>query len=187
MKSLLKQLLPPVSYSLDAPRLDAELDAEARRFILTQESADRARNGVTPYFAESLLPNWERVLDLTPDAKLSYQQRLELVLVKLAETGGLSIPYFVQLAKKLGYDITISELEPFQVGVSRVGDRLTHPDILWVWRVNIWGSRTQFYRFRTGSSAVGERLSFWADSVIETVFNDLKPAHTFCYFTYKGS
>ncbi|MEX9951552.1 YmfQ family protein [Providencia rettgeri] len=187
MKSLLKQLLPPVSYSLDAPRLDSELDAEAKRFDLTLESADRARNGVTPYFAESLLPDWERVLDLTPDAKLSYQQRLELVLVKLAETGGLSIPYFVQHAKKLGYDITIDELDPFQAGVSRAGDRLTHPGILWVWVVNIFGSKAQFYRFRAGGSIAGERLSFWADSVIETVFNDLKPAHTFCYFTYQES
>ncbi|EDE9483879.1 phage tail protein, partial [Salmonella enterica] len=29
------------------------------------------------------------------------------------------------------------------------------------------------------------RLSYFADSVIESVFNDLKPAHTFCYFTYQ--
>nr|EIL1983693.1 phage tail protein [Providencia rettgeri] len=41
--------------------------------------------------------------------------------------------------------------------------------------------------FRAGGSIAGERLSFWADSVIETVFNDLKPAHTFCYFTYQES
>ncbi|EPG3569606.1 putative phage tail protein, partial [Providencia rettgeri] len=118
MKTLLKQLLPPVSYALDAPHLDAELQAEANRFTLIQDSADLVRNGITPFFSNSLLPDWERVLDLTPDASLSYQQRLELVLVKLAETGGLSIPYFVQLAKKLGYDITIDELEPFQAGVS---------------------------------------------------------------------
>lgn len=187
MKSLLQQLLPPVSYSLDAPRLNAELDTEANCFDLIQASADRARKGVTPYFAESLLPDWERVLDLTSNAKLSYQQRLELMLVKLAETGGLSIPYFVQLAKKLGYDITIDEPVAFQVGINRVGDRLMHPDVLWVWAVNIFSSKVQHYRFRVGSSATGERLSFWADSVIENVFNDLKPAHTFCYFTYQES
>ena len=187
MKTLLKQLLPPVSYALDAPHLDAELQAEANRFTLIQDSADLVRNGITPFFSNSLLPDWERVLDLTPDTNLSYQQRLELVLVKLAETGGLSIPYFVQLAKKLGYDITIDELEPFQAGVSRAGDLLTHPGILWVWVINIFGAKSLVYRFRSGGSVAGERLSFWADTVIESVFNDLKPAHTFCYFTYQES
>ncbi|HAD5969307.1 TPA_asm: phage tail protein, partial [Salmonella enterica subsp. enterica serovar Typhimurium] len=29
------------------------------------------------------------------------------------------------------------------------------------------------------------RLSWFADAVIESVFNDLKPAHTYCYFTYQ--
>ncbi|EMI8339142.1 YmfQ family protein [Proteus mirabilis] len=187
MKSLLKQLLPPMSYALEAPRLDAELEGEAHCFLLAQESAIRAHNGVTPYFAQNLLSDWERVLDVTPDETLSYQQRLERVLVKLAETGGLSIPYFIQLAKKLGYHITIDELDPFQAGVSRAGDRLTHPGILWVWVVNIFGAKSQFYRFRAGGSVAGERLSFWADTIIEAVFNDLKPAHTFCYFTYQES
>lgn len=126
-------------------------------------------------------------MDVTPEATLSYQQRLERVLIKLAETGGLSISYFIQLAKQLGYDITIDEPQPFQAGVNRAGDRLAHPDILWVWRVNIFGAKSQHYRFRAGHSTAGERLSFWADSVIESVFNDLKPAHTFCYFTYQES
>lgn len=49
MKSLLKQLLPPVSYALDAPHLDAELQAEANRFTLIQDSANLVRNGITPF------------------------------------------------------------------------------------------------------------------------------------------
>ncbi|MDE9466896.1 YmfQ family protein [Xenorhabdus bovienii] len=185
MKSLLKQLLPPVSYAWDAPHLDAELEAEAHQLILTGQSAVRVSGAVTPFFAQSLLPDWERVLGITPNAKHNYQQRLEMVLLKLAETGGLSIPYFISLAARLGYTITISEPQPFQAGINRAGDRLIHPDSLWLWVVNIHGARTQIYQFRAGSSAAGERLLSFGDPVIESVFNELKPAHTFCQFTYQ--
>ncbi|WP_053014268.1 MULTISPECIES: putative phage tail protein [Xenorhabdus] len=110
---------------------------------------------------------------------------LEMVLLKLAETGGLSIPYFTSLASRLGYHITIEEPLPFRAGVNRAGERLMYPDSLWVWVVNIHGNRVQNYRFRAGNSLAGERLSAFADTVIESIFNDLKPAHTYCYFTYQ--
>ncbi|WP_038255841.1 YmfQ family protein, partial [Xenorhabdus bovienii] len=185
MKSLLKQLLPPVSYAWDAPHLDAELEAEARQLTLTGQSAVRVSGAVTPFFAQSLLPDWERVLGITPNAKHNYQQRLEMVLLKLAETGGLSLPYFISLAARLGYTITISEPQPFQAGINRAGDRLMPPDSIWSWVVNIHGTRVQSYRFRAGSSTAGERLLSFGDPVIESVFNELKPAHTFCRFTYQ--
>lgn len=50
MKSLLKLLLPPVSYGTDAPVLDAELQAEADQLTKAQKQAERVRNGVTPFF-----------------------------------------------------------------------------------------------------------------------------------------
>ncbi len=39
--------------------------------------------------------------------------------------------------------------------------------------------------FRSGESAAGERLLSFGDPVIEQVFEDLKPAHTFVYFAYE--
>ncbi|WP_053014278.1 MULTISPECIES: putative phage tail protein [Xenorhabdus] len=78
MKALLKQLLPPVSYATDASRLDAELEAEAHQLTLTRQSAERVSGAVTPFFAQALLPDWERVLGITPNAKHNYQQRLEI-------------------------------------------------------------------------------------------------------------
>jgi hypothetical protein len=102
--------------------------------------------------------------------KVRHQQRQQRVLAKLAEVGGLSIPYFIQLASNLGYIITIDEPQPFRAGVNRAGDRLWVEDIIWVWRVNIQNSGTQSYRFRSGSSAAGERLTTFGDPVIEEVF-----------------
>ncbi|EEJ9456036.1 DUF2313 domain-containing protein [Salmonella enterica subsp. enterica serovar Infantis] len=182
---LLAALLPPVSYQPQEPRINAELNAEGRMFDALYSGVKSITGAVTPFYAENLLPDWERVLSLTADAGDTYQQRLSRVLAKLAETGGLSIPYFTRLALNMGYRITIDEPEPFRAGTGRAGDRIYTPDIIFMWRVNVFTTLLQNYRFRAGQSAAGERLSWFADAVIESVFNDLKPAHTFCYFTYQ--
>lgn len=183
--TLLGQLLPPVSYNPNAPRLRAELEAEGAQFTCVEQRADRVTGGITPLFAQELLADWERVTGLSPGEQDTYQQRLAAVLAKLAEIGGLSRAYFIRLAANLGYTITIEEPDVFRAGVNRAGDSINSPDVIWIWRVNIFSSKIQNYRFRAGGSAAGERLSYFADTVIEFVFNDLKPAHTFCYFTYQ--
>ncbi|MBG5922592.1 YmfQ family protein [Providencia rettgeri] len=184
MKSILKQLLPPVSYSIDGIFLDAELEAEGRVFSQGELCANQIRNGITPFFAGDLLSDWERVLGLSPLKYSSYQQRLDQVLFKLSEIGGLSIPYFISLAKSIDYDIQIEEPEPFRASANRAGERLMPEDALWVWIVHVDSSKASFFRFRAGGSTAGEPLSFYADSIIESLFNELKPAHTFCYFIY---
>ncbi|AIK14276.1 YmfQ family protein [Pectobacterium atrosepticum] len=184
-KTLLGLLLPPVSYDATQPVIAAELEVEGNVLDAARLLANRVLGGITPVAAQSLLADWERVLAITLPVDSSYQQRLGNVLIKLAETGGLSIPYFMRLASRLGYTITIDELRPFRTGVSRCGEQIMHHDVLWAWRVNVTGTQVKKYYFRAGLSAVGERLLSFGDTVIESVFNDLKPAHTFCYFSYQ--
>lgn len=59
---LLAALLPPVSYPPQAPRLRAELNAEGRMFDALYSGVKSVTGAVTPFYAESLLPDWERVL-----------------------------------------------------------------------------------------------------------------------------
>lgn len=186
-KTLLSLLLPPVAYDSQQVGLSAELTAEGNVFNKAEAQASRVINGITPVFSADLLCDWERVLGVTPKTTMSYQQRLEIVLLKLSETGGLSIAYFKKLASRLGYIIDIIEPEPFYTGINRCGDRLMAHDVLWTWGVVISGLKLKSYFFRTGSSVAGERLSTFADTVIETTFNNLKPAHTFCYFIYQDN
>lgn len=183
--TILNLLLPKVSYAVSQPTLSASLQAESHVFEGIESSANIVDGAVTPYRAGALLADWERVLGLTSPANASYQQRQQRVLAKLAETGGLSIPYFTRLASSLGYTITIDEPQPFRAGTNRAGDRLYVEDIIWMWVVNVKNAGTLVYRFRTGNSAAGERLTSFGDPVIEEVFKDLKPAHTFCYFAYQ--
>ncbi|HAF6280367.1 TPA: DUF2313 domain-containing protein, partial [Salmonella enterica] len=69
---LLAALLPPVSYQPKAPRIRAELNAEGRMFDALYSGIKGITGGVTPFYAENLLPDWERVLGLTADATDTY-------------------------------------------------------------------------------------------------------------------
>ncbi|WP_218652054.1 YmfQ family protein [Limnobaculum xujianqingii] len=182
--NLLKTLLPPVSYEPNGERLSVEIDVQATVLDAVELSAQQVADAVTPFSAGNLLADWERVYAVPVRAGATYQERLSNVLTKMAETGGVSIPYFIQLAASMGYTITIDELQPFIAGVNRCGDTLYTEDIIWVWRVNVFNSQTPLYYFRAGVSGAGERLLAFGDSQIETVFNDLKPAETLCIFTY---
>lgn len=185
---LLALLLPPASYSPTAPRIAAELSAEGAALDTALSSADVVANSIAPFYAGALLTDWERVSGLTPAVGAAYQTRLQAVLAKLAETGGLSIPYFKKLAAGLGYAIDIVEPQPFRAGAGRVGDTIYAPEVVWVWQVIVTGGSTaRAVYFRAGSSVAGERLLDFQDQVIESLFEDLKPAHTFVYFAYLES
>ena len=177
-------LLPPVSYARTAPRIRAQAQIDGKALDEVQEHGLTVTNAINPATSGDMLLDWERVLGLIPDGK-TRQERMLAVLAKLNETGGLSIPYFVQLAAAAGYQIQITEPQPFRAGVNRVGDRLGHEDVIYVWRVNIKNGNNHIYQFRAGVSTAGERLSGYGDAFIERVIQDLKPAHTDVYFTYE--
>lgn len=183
---LLMRLLPPVSYSPTDPTLASELKAEGNALDAVQANGDRLLAGITPDGAGEMITDWERLLAVTPRAGATQQERVNAVVAKIAEVGGLSIPYFKQLASSLGYTIEIVEPQPFRVDSSRIGDPIYIDDIIFVWQVVVEGKPNLSYYFRVGQSAVGERLLSFSDPVIEQVFNDLKPAHTFVYFSYQG-
>ncbi|MDF0604634.1 DUF2313 domain-containing protein [Neisseriaceae bacterium TC5R-5] len=192
-QELLTRLLPPISYRRDGelPQaepslLQAELASEGAALDRVQLSAEKLVGATTPFLAESLLPDWERVCGLTPPLAATYQERQQAVLAKLMETGGLSIPYFTQLARRMGYTVQINEPQPFRAGVNRAGQQLWVADIPFVWQVLVIGSQTQVYQFRAGQSMAGERLTSFGEPKLEQVFQDLKPAHTFVYFAYQN-
>lgn len=182
---LLGRLLPSVSYDPNEPRLSTELIAEGAALDRTQFDADSLSREIIPFYAQQLLPDWERVCGLAPAPDATLQQRIANVVAKINETGGLSIPYFKRLAQSLGYSIEIVEPQPFRVDESRVGEALYIEDIIYEWEVVVRGDPNLMYWFRVDESAVGESLLSFADPVIEAVFQELKPAHTFVYFSYQ--
>lgn len=182
---LLSALLPPKSYALTGERLTAELQAEGKSLAQLEIRAGEVVDGITPFLAVGLLADWERMLGISPDSGMTLQQRRQQVLARINATGGLSRKYFITLAKSLGYRITIDEPEPFRAGIGRACERIWVPEIIWLWIVNIDDAQVPVYRFRAGSSVAGEKLLTFGQNLIESLFKDLKPAHTQVVFNYR--
>lgn len=178
-------LLPPVSYARNAPKIRAQAQIDGKVLDDVRQTAETALAALNPRTAGNMLADWERLLDL--DAKgRNRQQRVLAVMAKLNETGGLSITYFIQLAASVGYEVEITEPQPFRAGVNRAGDRIAPPEIIWVWWVNVKNGDNRISRFRAGLSAAGDRLTDFGDAEIESIFRNLKPAHTDVRFTYEA-
>lgn len=165
--TLLSALLPPATYDASGERLGAELKAEASLLSELDTLIYGLLSVVDPDMATFTLPDFERVYAL-PDTGLSVQRRRERIRAAIAATGGLSREYFINLARAMGYTITIDEPDEPQ----------------WRWIVNVTGAPERVYYFRVDESSVGDRLEEEGDPALEALFQRLKPAHTECLFTY---
>lgn len=134
-----------------------------------------------------MLEDWERALGLpdncTNTLAPTVEARRDNVVAKFIGAGGQSRAYYIAIAARMGYTITIEEFTPFRVGRSRVGDPILGEEWTWVWQVN--GPAVSIRYFRTGVSQMGERLRSWeGNGPLECRLNQLKPAHTLIIFSY---
>ncbi|MFV0421625.1 YmfQ family protein, partial [Oleidesulfovibrio sp.] len=163
---LLQHLLPPTSYSPEAPRLRAELHAEGNALDAALAASVRAVMGIDPFRAQEWLPDWERVYGL-PDAcshpDTTLQERIMALAIAVQEQAGLSRAWFTRLAMLLGYKVVVHEYPPFCAG-SHAGDMLTNGDWQWAWGVAAPAITER--RFSAGRSATGEALSTWGDHLL---------------------
>lgn len=139
-----------------------------------------------PRTAVETLEDWETALGLPNPCVTQTQtteQRRAAVVSKLAQLGGASRAYFIQVAAALGYTITIEEFRPFLAGFANAGDSLTN-DTEWryTWQVN--APETTVSTFKVGIGKVGEPLRSWGNEELECVIEQLKPAHTHVLFAY---
>jgi uncharacterized protein YmfQ (DUF2313 family) len=149
--------------------------------------ADVAIQESDPRQATELLPDWERVTGLPDGCSLSLgilQARRDAVAVRLSQLGGQSRAYFISLAQQVGFNVTITEFFPFEVGRSVSGDSLTNGDWIYAWRVNAPEDTVRI--FTVGGSVAGEPLATWGNDLLECTINRVKPAHTVLQFGYGG-
>ncbi|KDN12552.1 Prophage tail protein [Snodgrassella communis] len=180
----LLRLLPPIAYNRTALAVRNAARIDGNCLDEVQNAARRKLGVIDPRTSGNYIVRWEEVLNLDSNGK-NGQQRIQAVIAKINETGGLSIPYFKKMAASIGYDVNITEPQPFRAGISRAGERLTREDIMWVWWVNIKNADNHTTNFRAGISAAGDRLAAYGDVIIENILKELKPAFTDIRFTYK--
>ena len=150
--------------------------------------AERVQDMLTesyPLMSSELLTDWERITGLpegcqgAPD---TLQARREAVDQKLATTGGQSKQFYIDLAAKIGFEVTITEYSPFKVGRNATGDALNGDNWAYAWQIN--APEETIREFKTGRSAVGEPLRYWGNELLECVISRVKPAHTYVLFAY---
>lgn len=184
---LLKLLLPPVAYDKSGLALSAELLAEGTRLDEYQAFIEALLLETDPRTADVLLSDWERVYGL-PDACAGFgatlaERRANLV-AKVAETGGLSRPYFENLAAVLGYvDTTITTFKPIGCESTCEAPVVDDP---WrfAWSVNLPHEGDNYTSFHADSVCT-DAVDYYLVGLLECVFMRLKPAHTYVIFTYQ--
>jgi uncharacterized protein YmfQ (DUF2313 family) len=146
--------------------------------------------GTTGTIIDSL-EDWETEFGL-PDTcvvkALSRPQRIAVLRAKVLTAGGQSIPYFVCLARTLGYDIEVREYRAFRTGMSRCGstaEQISNQNIEFYWQVRTSTKTITWFHTggpsQTGKNRLGE-LGHYPD--LECLLRKWKPAHTEIVFRY---
>lgn len=180
--SLIHKLLPSgrAWNKQQGSNLDKLADGISQEFLRVEKRGEDLIVELDPTRASALLPEWENLLGL-PDPSfgipITVQERRNLVVLKISLRGGQSRQFYIDLIKKLGFDIEIVEHRPFRVGQSSCGDALhTGDDWRHTWTVEL-KQAVKFY-FRVGQSSVGDPLVSYRNEVVQGIIEKLKPAHT---------
>lgn len=161
-----------------------------------------------PPWSIDMLMDWERVLGLPdpclPPGNPTISERQAAVAEKLARRPGRQDPaYFIWLATKLGYTITITEYIPAQCAMTPCGAYQKEnadgnlivrgagcgtPYIRFVWRVTVTGPRLTWFSVGHFGGRAGQdpHLRIRRADDLECLLQKLKPAHTKLIFAYTG-
>jgi uncharacterized protein YmfQ (DUF2313 family) len=152
-----------------------------------QRASARALNLLTDAFpptADELLPEWEASLGL-PDPCAGESPTVALrqaqVTARFTAGGGQSTAYFVNFAKTLGYDITITQFSPSRFGRS-FGRTFGGEAWAFAWQVNAPQFTVATFNFGTG--LFGDPFASWGNTVLQCELQRLSPAHTIVLFNY---
>lgn len=185
-RGMLQKLMPP---GMAWPRLAGTVLGRLLEGLGVElwRVEDRARallREADPRTTAELLADWERVAGL-PDPCTgplnSLAARRAALAARLGGLGGQSRAFFIALAASLGYTITITEFDAFQVGLP-VGQPLNGEDWEFAWQVN--APEVSVRDFRVGAAVAGDALRDWGNDLLECAIERAKPAHTTVIFAY---
>lgn len=183
---LLERSLPPVAYDHDATILSAALEAEGNALDVAQSVGELILTEADPRSTYEFLADWERVLGLPGDCAplavvaLTVEQRRAAVVAKLAERGGTAPAYFIALAVRLGFEITITEGREWTFD-SDDDAVLYGADWDFAWLVNALLNTVNEWTFDSNDDTP---FAWWGNELLECAIRKYKPAHTVALFAY---
>lgn len=178
----LLHLLPPgkVFPRNDAGAMRDTLKAMAEEFARVDLRAENLIEEADPRTTLELLSDWERVCGL--DALDTVALRQIAVVDKLTDIGGQSRAFFIAVALKFGFVITITEFRPYTC-ITPIDQGIYEEDCRYVWQVN--APETTVSEANCQSPCT-EPLRSWGNEILEALIRFRKPAHTTVIFAYGG-
>lgn len=162
------------------------LDAMAAEYVKSDTDALSLIKGAFPSTATIMLSDWETSLGLPDDCAIgetdSIALRQKSVVTKLTGTGGQSIAYFIEQAKALGYEVTITQFRRAMAGMSAAGAALNGDDWPFVMQVN--APSTTITYAQAGVNYAGDPLRSWGNKLLECRLTKLAPSHVIIKFAY---
>lgn len=147
---------------------------------------DLVVNENDPRTTIEMLSDWERAFglpDACTEAADTVAERHNVLHEKVTRIGDQSRQYFIDVAARVGYIITITEFDTFNAG-DHAGDTVNGQNWRFAWRVN--APEETITEFKAGLSVAGDPLRDWGNEILECVITKLKPAHTLVQFAYGG-
>lgn len=164
----------------------AVLRALAQSYQQSDAAAEALLVGAFPGTATIMLTDWEKTLGLPDDCAIgendSIAIRQKSVVSKLFSTGGQSAKYFIDVARAMGYAITITFFRQARAGMSVCGDALNGDEWPFVWLVT--APQTTITYAQAGISYCGDPLRSWGNKRLECRLRKLAPSHTIVLFGY---
>lgn len=186
--SQLQALLPqgPAWPRDPAALLTRLLDGFAEEFSSIDARGTQLLDEADPRTTYELLADWERVAGLPGTCALlagidlSVEQRRAALLAKITERGGQSRAYFIALAARLGFTVTITEFHEWSVN-DDVEYALNGSDWNFAWQIN---APLHTVIDWTADSDVEMPFAVWGNALLECALSKDKPAHTVVLFAY---
>ncbi len=150
-------------------------------FRIDQRATDLL-NESHPSQTFELFETWQKQYGLPDDcsADTSYQEQHDLLIQKYQQYGGQSREFFIDIAKILGYDITITEYKERRHG-DLFGEFFGNEEQNFIWQVN---AQLINYQARNHGQAFGEHYRVWGNSRLECVLNKLVHSHRIIQYSY---
>src|ERR1700733_12020231 len=121
--------------------------------------ADYAQQDTFPITAQDSVDVWQKSFSLPdpPCPPLTPQQQKTQMIQRVENLGGQSVAYYVAMAARIGYTISITELTVPRAGLSKAGcaSNGSYGDFTWVVSV----ANAALTEFRAGQNRAGDPLS----------------------------
>lgn len=163
------------------------LQAAGEELAAAQARIDQLPVEADPLRAVELLPEWERSVGLPDECdprepEPSTQDRQRGVHARLTAQGGQTPASLIELAARLGYEVTIEEFQQAASGVSSSGDSLWDDD--WAATFIVHAPLDVVTYAESGTCSSGDLIATWGDGRLECEINRVKPAHMLALFAY---